>query len=83
MEIAYATTFCLRLAECNTIFNKVFWPFSKCFLWVEASTLLLEIFCNSYLLVRWKNESTPMDLMKYIFKDTDLKHMPIKVMYFK
>lgn len=24
-----------------------------------------------------------MDLMKYIFKDTDLKQMPIKAMYFK
>lgn len=83
MEKAYATVFYLRVAEFNTVLKKFFWPFSKFFLWVETSRLLLEIFCNPYLLVSWKNESTPMDLMKYIFKDTDLKQVPIQVMYFK
>lgn len=77
MAKAYATSFCCRLAEFNTILKNFFWPFSKFFLWVETSRLLLEIFCNAYLLVSWKNESTPMDLMKYIFKDTDLKQMSI------
>lgn len=56
--------FCLRLAEFNMILKKVCWLFCKLFLQFATSRSLLEIFHNPYLLVSWKNESTPMFLMK-------------------